>query len=549
MIRLEVSLGEGDMNKLLLVGFLAAMLLVPMSSGAVQFQQYQLQKLPLQQIEPPQQQQPQPQQTQSCANPISLPMNNIARIQAIQGALNAYNSKGVVVDGHYELCFQMNEFDILGSYVDSIDPSFVFTMSLPNNDPNTDPNKDVHIIGLNIKRNASWQSSGPILKIINNSPTAKVYLEGLQLSNVQQGISLEGTGTVVVGNYAGATPLKTKIIGDANKSGPCIEVKSKGAIIQGADISSCAEAIAIEADDALIGAADKDHVATDMNTIHDNLLGIHVVTGQRNKFGYNLVYDNKPQQSQKGHSQDAILIEQGANEDLVAPILTPFDSGDGNKYALRCAKDQGGNILKYEIQFQTPQQPMLATLFHADKDASQPKKYLGVCAVDGQGLCEIKVADLPADVLSQIKPTECGIKDYYFTALFTGTSSTELLSNAFELNAHISSIVSAPIEVPGTTAGVTDVGSASAPVEDDTTASSATVTNMGESGMAAATGGMAKCSLVENNGYQRSAMIDVSFCSALLITLMLLRKRPMQQASSVIHHILSFSWGRRPPKI
>ncbi len=471
-----------------------------------------------QKIKPPQQQST---QTQSCANTVDvtkLSGNDSQRINKIKANLAQYQS--TIVDGHYEVCFQMDELII----TDALQPDFTepFTINIAASET-----RDVHIIGLNIKRDGTWQDPINLLHVTNASPTATVYLDGIQLSNVIDGISLEGTGEVVIDTYAGSQAVpktQTKLTGDANKSGTCLHLKSNSAVIKGADISSCAEGVLIEANDALLGAADKDHIATDMNTIHDNVLGIHAGSGDRNKFGYNLVYDNKQQQTLKGTAKDAITIEAGTNENLVPLEVELFDN-QGEKYALKCTRDQANNVIQREIRFNAPQPNGIATLYAADKDVSQPTKYLTTCSLDANGTCIIK--DLPPDVMTLIQPGDCGIKNYYVTSLFTGTSSTELLASSFEFKG-IAEIVAVPVEFPAPTTGVTEsgvnTGAMSELDDDDTTTTTAAMTDDGSVPSGAGMGTTAmKCSLTQDARCDLNSITSIALALFVITALLLFR--------------------------
>ncbi len=507
----------------------------PLQQGAIPPQQV---KIPIPQL---------PAQQQSCKNPIEIiptAVNKPTIIGDIQSKLDDYQS--YAANGYYEICFKMTDPLVINDLFNFTKP---LTITVKAGET-----KDIHIIGLKIKRDDNLSYSGELLHVTNDIPAVTVHLYGLQLSNVIDGISLDGTGKIVVGTYAGSQAIpktQTIITGDANKSGACLHVKSTGAVIQGADISSCGEGVLIEADDALIGAADKDHVVADMNDIHDNAIGIHDISGKRNKFAYNLVHDNKQQQAARGEAKDAILIEQGANEDLAALVLELFDNGDGTKYALQCTKDKDGNVIQRQIQFQAPQQSGVVSLYSTDENYHQANKYLTACDLDAQGLCILK--DLPPDVMSLIQPGDCGIKNYYMTALFTGTSSTEFLASSFEFNTHISSVVANPVEVPGSVAGAVPPSSASDIVDeaDDSGSSSSTVVaNMGDSGggMNAAASGISKCSLIEGAGYRPAATSDVICIVAGLAGLLLLKRKRLRKALIPIRRTPRSSSNRSQPR-
>jgi len=181
-----------------------------------------------------------------------------------------------------------------------------------------------------------------------------------------------------------------------------------------------------------------------MNVIHDNVTGIHVLSGAFNKFGFNLNYDNKPLAAPKGVAKDAITLETGANEDLIPLEIVMFEE-EGVEHALVCTRDGDGNVIKRQFTFETPQLDGIISIYQAES-YNQADRYLTSCELD-DGVCVIE--NLPADVLDLIPDKECGIEDYFVNALFTGTSSTELMANPAELDGVVA-FVSTPYDIPST---------------------------------------------------------------------------------------------------
>ena len=286
----------------------------------------------------------------------------------------------------------------------------------------------------------------PIL-VTNNQGSGKIILKDISLKDVRNGIQIAGNPSTKV--------VSSVVQGDASKSGTCVEIKADGATVQGSEISGCGEGIVIEADGALIGAADHEHVSTDKNSIHDNVIGLHVVSGKRNKFGYNVIYENKPSMAPEGLSTDAILIEPDANEGLLPLEIELFEADDGIEYALKCTKDEAGIIVKREMLFKLPQGEGMVALYKSDVVNDQMLRYLTNCDVNSDGVCVI--GNLPEDVMELIPEGECGIEYYMVTALFTGTSSSALLVNSHEFDSI--AVIMAPLETgPVDMPGVSDMG-------------------------------------------------------------------------------------------
>ncbi len=245
------------MRRILAITALAILLLLPASGLCVSLQQ-----LPPKQsaVIIPGQQQPPP-ALQSCDKAILLNEmgNKFTQVVDIQNALTNYKTNSV--SGHYEVCFKgaLSLKDV------QLGPNFNGTFSV--NIASTE-SKDIHVVGLNLARDNSLndKAKGEFIKIVHNG-TGTLYLEGIQLSNVLDGIVIDGTGKVVIGTYSGTPPIKTVITGDAQKSGSCITVKSPSATLDGVTAKNCAEGVNIQADKVSI---------INESEISNNKIGVHV---------------------------------------------------------------------------------------------------------------------------------------------------------------------------------------------------------------------------------------------------------------------------------
>ncbi|MFA4973429.1 MAG: hypothetical protein WC683_12495 [bacterium] len=400
---------------------------------------------------------------QTCSSTISLGGSIPIKISTIRTALSNYSS--YAVGDHYELCFENNEVVVNTTFFTS---EFLIVT-------NAGESKDVYIVGLNIRNDSDNPVNIPIL-VTDNKGTGKIILKDIALKDVKNGVVLGG---------AGKTEIKSsKIAGDASKSGVCVEVKSNGAMVQSSEISGCGEGVSIAANDVLVGATSHEQVSTDKNSIHDNVLGLHVVSGKGNKFGYNLIYDNKPPLASEGAANDAILIEPGANEDLI-PLETVLYEEEGKEYALRCERDASGNVIKREIYFNAPQTDGIATIYESDLN-KQIKKYLTKCVIGADGICIID--SLPSEVMALIPASDCGIQEYHISAIFTGTGSTELPSDYMEMDGIaviMAPVETGPVDMP---TGVTDSGG-----DDDYTTEDGANSMGGEGGMISASGVASGC--------------------------------------------------------
>jgi hypothetical protein len=192
-----------------------------------------------------------------------------------------------------------------------------------------------------------------------------------------------------------------------------------------------------------------------MNDIHDNVMGLHVVSGDYNKFGFNLIYNNKPHAASEGIATDAITIDDSANEDLV-PLEAILYEEDGKEYAVKCERDGAGNVTKRLLFFGAPQHSGIVSIFHV-QDFNQPDKFIISCQFEEGKGCDI--TDLPQNILTLIPQGECGLDDYRINAIFTGSGSTELMTK-YQILDGVVAFVSNPYDIP-TTGGASDVDIAS----------------------------------------------------------------------------------------
>ena len=428
---------------------------------------------------------------QTCGSTISFPVffSDAQKISAIRNALADYTS--YAAGENYELCFSMNELEIRQTDLgDVLNPNTPFTINTNSGEP-----KGVYIVGLKLKSDLS--SGDPVTSnfiVANNNGTGNLILKDINLKDVKNGIKLTGN--------AGNQIVDSLIEGDSTKSGAGVDIESNGAVVKSSEISSCGEGIAVgeasilPANDVLIGAENHATMSANKNNIYNNVIGIHVVNGSRNLFGYNLIYDNKPLMASEGAAKDAITVESGANEDLI-PLAVEMDEGE--EHALRCDRNEAGDIVKRWLKFEAPQTDGIVTLYRAGMDR-QPDMYLTSCILGDGGECVIE--ELPPAVLSLIPEGECGIDDYYVNAIFNGTSSTELMSQSIIFDGVVA-FVSTPYDIPASNPveGSNDDDDAEAPgvgMQDGATTSGA---GGGTNPIAAAAGGCSKggASLANNS--------------------------------------------------
>ncbi|MBI4211876.1 MAG: right-handed parallel beta-helix repeat-containing protein [Deltaproteobacteria bacterium] len=283
-------------------------------------------------------------------------------------------------------------------------------------------------------------TSTPLLTI--DSPI-KVTLLNPKITGATHGIVLRGTGQHEV--------IGTNNVGDiacaANSAGNGMLIQSPGAKIKGMNVHGCGEGIRITANDALIGAAFADSYDVEKNTIHGNGVGIHVVSGERNKFAWNSIYKN-PGGSVDGRSDDGILMDEPLLSSLGRPEILFVNQQ--TEEALRCQKDQAGQIISRTLQFQVPAVGEIIILQAEDRDR-QGKTYLTKCTVDQSGVCQFQ---WPATV--QVDPTVCGINIFAVALLQTADHSTVYTSSRFLLDGRRATVQTVALPTPVPTASGAD---------------------------------------------------------------------------------------------
>ena len=321
--------------------------------------------------------------------------------------------------------------------------------------------KDLIICNLNIKRKSEGAADNGLLFISHLGGQHIVQLYNANISNVRNGIETTGTGNIEIAN--------STITGDTSKSGACLSIKSPGAIVKSSDISGCGEGVRIEADGAFLGAESADKFDAEANRIHDNKVGIHWVSGDANRFPFNIVTNNA-QDSSKITPDDAILI----NETMTVPRPeVKFDEATGK--ALNCTKGSDGKYMSW-INLDNVEKDQEVILYNSDYKYQQATSYLSKCTEDSDGRCIISTPSAFT--------TQCGDENIYAVALINnGDYTTMLTSRAFILSERPSSSPALPVDV---LSGTGHTGMDGAVEISDTNAGATTVTSGGDLGTPAA---------------------------------------------------------------
>ncbi|MBN1283204.1 MAG: hypothetical protein JXA24_05455 [Proteobacteria bacterium] len=140
---------------------------------------------------------------------------------------------------------------------------------------------DIYITGLKLAKADALLSSDPLLAI-NHYGAGTIHLKDTQLSNVKNGLKMTGLGKIELGAYDDKGVVVT---GDSTKSGSCIDVKSKNAVLSGVQASGCHEGVKIDA----VGVEVKGG-----SIIRSNHLGVHVMSeNNRPVIQGSSIYNNK----------------------------------------------------------------------------------------------------------------------------------------------------------------------------------------------------------------------------------------------------------------
>lgn len=361
--------------------------------------------------------------------------------------------------------------------------------------------KDVYLTGLTIKANSSLSNTTPLLTITNNMG-GTVYVKNINLSSVLSGLSLTGSGKIVVENSV--------IVGSSASTGTCLSINSPdatitgtdisncatgikigaqgvnitgiprvvngvtagiyakcssavgtkgidiladGAVIKAMDISGCGDGIRIGASNTLLGASDAANYDTNKNIIHNNNIGINVTAGRYNRFGFNSIYTNGF--GANIGTNNGISILSGANESLARPRIV-----SENENWLMCKADSNGKIVGAEIKFQV-QEAGEIQIYKTDVERryKQGIDLATVCHVEADGICKISDTSFLSNFSSS-----CGLENYYLTALLTDAdgNSTMYLAEPFEFYRQgivASPTIDTPIDIPGVsdTGGESDI--------------------------------------------------------------------------------------------
>lgn len=143
-------------------------------------------------------------------------------------------------------------------------------------DVSADETKDIYLCNLNLTPAVPGETA--FLGIVNRSDVT-IHISGLNLTGVQNGLSLSNSGNSGVYELYGAS-----IAGDGNKLGSCLNVAGESAIIDGGTFTGCQIGINITADDVTI---------ENSAIIYNNKIGVQIASGVTgSKISHSLVYGN-----------------------------------------------------------------------------------------------------------------------------------------------------------------------------------------------------------------------------------------------------------------
>ena len=371
----------------------------------------------------------------------------------------------------YQVCFEYAGFidsDLIVVEVRIIEGVFNGTFALQTNN-------NVEIVGLKIRKKDDLDlGSNPLVRI-NTGTNGQVTLKGVEISNVVNGINIEGGGAVIFED-------QSKILCDASKSGIGINILSNNSTVRSAEISGCGEGmriagssttvesgrvygantgiavngdhfsadgvevfsnnvgISLNGESAVVknskvhtNAAEGIHIAASsatlggpdvMNRIHDNGIGINHVSGSGDRWGFNKIYSNT-----------AGLM----SVDGIAPTVVLKDG-----YALSCSPGADGK-LKRELEFYIPNHPKgRINLFLSSQHNNQGENLIGSCDINESGVCDARNVVLTPPLTEDL----CGREFTYVTAIFTpedvNLNSTKYVADSFEFYSPTIASITAP---------------------------------------------------------------------------------------------------------
>ncbi len=365
----------------------------------------------------------------------------------LQLALTNYSS--YPEGDNYALCFIMPQLEI--SAADDV-KSFTLTVGAGET-------KNIYIVGVNLIKHDDLVSDTPLLTI-NHSGTGTVYLKNITLSNVKNGLKLEGTGKIEVGSYG---DNKTVITGDTTKSGACIDVKSPGAVLSGVQASSCHEGVKVDANNVQI---------KDGSLIKGNIFGVNILSARiGSKISGSKIYNNEGDDD-NDRRLDGIKIDDGAMHELVlydvinnepVPILDGDEIVEYNErkayFLLDLPEGRTGSV---EFFYSSDQDCVLDGEHAYKQICGNPAGFTNPASIEPSAL-----ANGPLEIT--IPPQHYGKA---LVAVYTESErGTAGISRQFELNSGSNGVVAFvanPYDIP-TSGGAVDTGSSSSDDEEEQT--------------------------------------------------------------------------------
>lgn len=349
---------------------------------------------------------------------IDVSSNPGQALTDVNNALTNYTDYRSKSD-RYEVCFEFQNIP-LQILTDNDYPTF---------EPLKNPPEDLDVVisGLKIERSGNPASDvNPAFFVRYNLKVGSVILEGLEIKNVKDALKIgDDTKAVVINSNIYNDPVPDP------RYGIGIHILGDRTIIQNSLVRDYGEGIRIEANDVLIGAENAEDFEALKNIITNNSsIGIHVVSGDRNRFGFNEIRANGDYPYE---ITDAVSITPGANEGVQPPQAIKFVK-DGKESTLSCDIEDG-KVIKRIARFDKTEGSI--SLYTVDK--RQPEHFITSCNLDADGLCDL--TDLPlCGVVQQegcvpLLEGECGLDEEFnfkVTSIHTASSSSEFNEIGFD---------------------------------------------------------------------------------------------------------------------
>ena len=394
-------------------------------------------------------------------NNVDIPgfLSPVQKIQKVRDALSDYAQGGI-----YGICFQMD------SSLKVSATAAPFELIIPSSET-----KNVYVKGLKIENSETSPIMENLLKV-KHSGSGEVVFEDFDFQNIRKGLLLEGAGKVFI--------KSSKFSGEASKYGPCVEVQTGGALLDGIDVSMCAAGISVKANNVKINNSKS----------WENKIGVNIASGiVGTDIQKTQIYGNDDGDPLTSRAADGIRIE-----DKAPHALAFYDLVDGEPVPV----DENSE----SVELTGKDVNVLVPIPAGDTASARVEFYFSggtscgaVTSTSGQAACyvgegisnpvEFNAATLEKGKISIEVPPEH--YDKAIVAIYTDPElGTAGISQRFNVKSGgVVAFVANPYDIP-TSGGAVDTGTSGSSDDDDDSDSATTgASSMGGEGAMAEGGG------------------------------------------------------------